>query len=225
MTNSQSTKTRKRPDVTLLQEDSRFKLVQELDFGEIIPFVLRNIKKQSTIKFFYLAINGAALFFLILYAFWGIAKGSFNTGGALLQILAGILAGSILVIPPHELLHGLAYRLLGSRSIRFGADFSQFIFYVTADQFPISRRELTFLALTPFVLINLAGILLAIFLPESRILLWVSLLFCHNIMCIGDFAMVNYAFSKKGKLYTFDDIMKKKSYFFELIPEADSPSP
>jgi hypothetical protein len=41
-----------------------------------------------------------------------------------------------------------------------------------------------------------------------------SLLLSHNIMCIGDFAMFSYALRQNGNLYTYDDIGKKKSYFY-----------
>ena len=119
------------------------------------------------------------------------------------------------MIPPHELLHGLAYRLLGARKIKFGMDLQQFIFYVTADRFPISKKELAVLAMTPFVLINLGLIALTATWISQFTIFSASLLLCHNIMCIGDFAIISYAFSQKGELFTYDDIEKKKSYFFE----------
>jgi len=119
------------------------------------------------------------------------------------------------VIPPHELLHGLAYRILGARNIKFGVDLQQFIFYVTAHRFPISKKELAFLAMTPFVMINLLIIALTAIWASQFTLYSASLLLCHNIMCIGDFAMISYAFSQKGRLYSYDDTELKKNYFFE----------
>ena len=199
----------------MLQEDLSYRMILELDFSEMIPFVLSNIRLRGIIPLFYISINSGFVFFIILYIVWSVRMGPLSAGNIFWQIVAGILAGSIAVIPPHELLHGFAYRILGARKIRFGADFQQFIFYVTADRFPISKRELAFLAMTPFVLMNMVIIALTAAWASHITLFSASLLLSHNIMCIGDFAIISYAFNQKGALYTFDDTVKKKSYFFE----------
>ncbi len=215
MTNSKSGLSKKNPDAETLQQDPAYRIVLELEFDQIIPFVLTNIRKRGFIPLFYISINAAFLFFIILYVIWNVRLGSLSAGKISWQIVAGVLAGSILVIPPHELLHGLAYRILGARKIRFGVDLQQFIFYVTADRFPISKRELAFLAMVPFVIMNLAIISLTAAWASQFTLFSATLLLSHNIMCIGDFAMISYAYSQKGALYTFDDTVKKKSFFFE----------
>lgn len=215
MTIKKSTESKKNPDAETLQKDSRYRKILELDFSEMIPFVLSNIRKRRVIPLLYMTINAVSLLFIIFYAVWSVKSGQLNAGKIFWQIVAGIVAGSILVIPPHEILHGLAYRMLGARKIRFGVDLQQFIFYVTADRFPISRRELAFLALTPFVIINLVIIVVTAGWASQITLFFASLLLSHNIMCIGDFAIVSYAFSQKGELYTYDDTDLKRSYFFE----------
>ncbi|MCK4880761.1 MAG: DUF3267 domain-containing protein, partial [Bacteroidales bacterium] len=150
-----ATESKKKPDAETLQNDPGYRKILELDFSEMIPFVFSNIRKRGVIPLLYMTINAASLLFIILYAVWSVNSGQLKGGRIFWQIITGIVAGSILVIPPHEMLHGLAYRMLGARKIRFGVDLQQFIFYVTADRFPISRRELAFLALTPFVIINM----------------------------------------------------------------------
>jgi len=94
-------------------------------------------------------------------------------------------------------------------------DLHQFIFYVTADRFPISRNELVFLALTPFIAINISAIVITSLWAHQLTLFTSTLLLSHNTMCIGDFAMIAYAFSRKGELITYDDPQKKRSYFYE----------
>jgi hypothetical protein len=130
----------------------------------------------------------------------------------------GVLAGSILIIPFHEVLHGMAYKLVGAPTITYGADFRQMLFYVAADRFVINSREFAVVALAPFVVINLVCLLLMIFLPVQWMIFFLSLLLLHNIMCIGDFAMLSY-FSKNSrlKLFTFDDHKQKVSYIFESV--------
>jgi len=217
MTNTKAGKSKLKPDAETLQENPGYKKVMELEFSEMIPFVLSNIRKRGIIPLFYMMINVAFLIFILIYAIWSFRVGQLSPGRIILQFLAGIVAGSILLIAPHELLHGLAYRVLGARKIRFGVDLQQFIFYVTADRFPISRRELVFLAVTPFVVLNILIIVATAIWATPLTLLFTTLLLSHNLMCIGDFAMISYAYSLKGELYTFDDIEKKRSYFFERI--------
>ena len=206
---------RKIPDAETLQTDPGFKKILELDFDEMIPFVLSNIRKRGLFPLLYLFYNAASLIYMISYIVFGLNGGFLNAGRILGQIVGGILVGSILVIPPHELLHGMAYRILGARKIKFGIDFRQFIFYVTADRFPISRKELVFLALTPFAVINIVVIGSTAIWVQQYILFTVSLLLSHNIMCIGDFAIIGYACSIKKELITYDDPENKKSYFYE----------
>jgi len=217
MTNTKAQGAKKKPDTETLQKDPGYRMILELDFGEMIPFVMKNIKRREGISLVYFMINAATLLLILFYIIWGIRDGIFNGGKILVQIVAGFLAGSILVIPPHELLHGLAYRLLGARKIKFGADLHQFIFYVTADRFPISKKELAFLALTPFFLINLATIVLTTGWATHLTLFSATFLLSHNIMCIGDFAMIAYAYHNKEEILSFDDIQKKKSYFYSKI--------
>lgn len=204
----------KKPDADTLQTDRSFTKILELDFSNMIPFVISNIRKGGMIPLFYMTVNALSLFFIVIYGIWMARSGLSGGGRIFWQIGSGVLAGSLLIIPPHELLHGLAYRILGARKIKFGADMQQFIFYVTADRFPITKGELALLAMTPFVLINLVILVVTIYWMPQILLFSASLLLSHNIMCIGDFAILGYAFSLKSKLYTYDDIEKKKSYFY-----------
>jgi len=55
---------------------------------------------------------------------------------------------------------------------------------------------------------------------QQYILFTVSLLLSHNIMCIGDFAMMGYACSIKKELITYDDPQKKRSYFYVKYGES-----
>jgi len=220
MTIKKSASRRKIQDAETLERDPGYKKILELDFDEMIPFVLSNIRKRGLFPLLYLFYNAASLIFIIFFIALGLNSGLLNAGKILGQIVGGIVVGSILVIPPHELLHGLAYRILGARKIRFGIDLRQFIFYVTADRFPISRKELIFLALTPFIVINMVIIGFTALWVQQYILFTVSLLLSHNIMCIGDFAMMGYACSIKKELITYDDPQKKRSYFYVKYGES-----
>jgi hypothetical protein len=215
MTSRPRNKRPSRPGTGQLREDPHFKQILELDFGEMIPFVLTNIKRRSFISLFYATINIALLLYIITLVIQGLVSDQFTWLMVLKQTFAGIFTGSFLIIPVHELFHGIAYRILGARKIRFGADMQQLVFYVTADRYPVSGSELYFLALLPFVAINLIAIMVFILWVPQFILFGSFMLLCHNIMCIGDYAIVNYVYHQAGKVFSYDVVNERKSYFFE----------
>lgn len=209
----------RKPDAEQLVHDPRYHLALELDFREMIPFVLSNISLKGYFSLFYKVINIALLLLVIVLGIIGLVSSWISWSNLLLQAGTGIVAGSVLIIAPHEMLHGAAYRLLGARSIRFGADLKQFIFYVTADRYPVSGTELCILALTPFVVINAVIIAITACCFPHWFYFSLLLLLSHNVMCIGDFAILNYTQQAKGRIFTYDAPELKKSYFFEEVPE------
>jgi len=210
-------KSEKIPSVEMIEQSPAFHLVMELDFTEMIPFVLTNIRRRSYLSILYVLINLGFLVLAVFVALQGLMDSQLNWSMVFRQSLGGLLAGSILIIPVHELLHGLAYLLLGAAKIRFGADMRQFIFFVTADRCPVSGKGLSFLAMTPFLVINVVTLFVfRTWFPEMALLSIVMLL-CHNIMCIGDFAIVNFVLLARGKIISFDKPEKQKSYFYEEV--------
>jgi len=205
------------PEVEELKNDNSFQQILELDFDDMIPFVISNIRKAGIFSSIYMALNIITLSVLIVLIVYGFLQGWLNWTILIKQFIAGVFAGSILVIPVHELFHGLAYRILGARKIRFGADLQQLIFFVTADRFPISGMEVYFLALLPFAAINALAMAVVILWLPQLIILFGFFLLTHNIMCIGDFAIVNYTLKEAGDIYSFDEVEKKKSYFYKKV--------
>jgi hypothetical protein len=205
------------PSAEKLRSDPGYRQLEVLPFQEMIPFVLTHIREKGLISMIYLIANllmlGAVLAFILL----GIMDHSLTWQRFVWQSVGGVLSGSILVIPLHELLHILAYRLLGAKRISFGADLKQFIFFVTADRFAANGRQIYFLAMIPFVVINVAVVCATILFSSRGALFSGFLLLSHNIMCIGDFAIANYVYRSKGNLYSFDEPENKRSYFFEKV--------
>jgi hypothetical protein len=208
---------RKHPDIETLMTNPAYKKILELDFGNMIPFVMEHIRKKGTPAFVFAGINGAMLMGIPVVIVLGFTGNSLNMTRLLLQALSGIISGSLLIIPVHELIHGLAYRILGAKKIRFGVDLQQLIFFITADRHPVSGMQLGFIALTPFVVINLTTFFIVLFLFPGLLLFSCFFLLTHNIMCIGDFAMINYISRHNRRVYSFDEPEKKISYFYEVV--------
>jgi hypothetical protein len=112
--------------------------------------------------------------------------------------------------------HGI--RLGSSAPGRIGMDLRQYLFYVTAHRYVAGPLQFRIVAVLPFFLITVSLISAIIFLPG----LWkwsMSLfLFVHTTMCAGDFALLNFYLSRRGrKIYTWDDADLKIAYFYQEI--------
>ncbi len=205
------------PDVETLRSNPAYQLVLELGFQDMIPFVMTQIKKKGFFSWLYLTVNLTMLTLALIYSVRGLIDESLTWKRAILQTVTGIAAGSFLIIPIHEMLHGLAYRILGARKIIFGADPGQLIFFVTADRYPVSGNQVHLLTLTPFICINLLTIAAILFLWPGGVLFSAFFLLSHNLMCIGDFAISGFIARTGGKVFTFDEPERKKSYFYKEL--------
>jgi hypothetical protein len=206
-----------------IKNSGDFRLVKELRFSEILKFVLENIILINRVTIFFLIIN---LIFSGLFASL-IAQSIIETGftfqtvtNLLPPLMWGTMAGSIFIIPFHEGLHGIAFKFMGAKKVRFGADLQQFICYAVAADFVAGKKAFTFIALLPFVVINLACIPILLMGGKDEYLFVTCLLLLHNLMCIGDFGMLSYLIKNKDKeMFTFDDLETKTSWFYERIKE------
>ena len=207
-----------KPSVEYVRNSGKFLPIKELRFSEILVFVLENIRIKNVCTEFYLFI---ILFFISILTgitVFGFMHDVFILKTYLACLGWGALAGSILIIPFHEGLHALAFLLIGARKIKFGADLKQMLFYATADNFVAGRKGFFLVALAPFVIINLACLF---FVLNAGLDVWLFLtvmLLLHNIMCIGDFAMLSFFMRHKDKeMYTFDDLETKTAWFYERV--------
>jgi hypothetical protein len=201
-----------------LKDPSEFSLVKVLRHNEIIEFVVDQIRQlRWPMIFFY----GTVLSLLIMIIAFTIGNYAWNyiAWGTYWKFLAlGMASGMLLVIPFHELLHGLAYRLAGAEKIKYGADLKQLLFYASAPGFVAGRKAFYMVAFTPFLILNLLFISGIAWGPVS--IQWGSLvaLFVHSTMCIGDFAMVNFfAAFPTEKIYTYDEAGTGISYFYKKL--------
>ena len=199
-----------------LWNTEKFNHIKTLRYQEIVGFVFENIKLKNGATRWYFSYNLINLILLTSLIIYGLSTGSLVFKTLSKFFLFGLLAGSIAVIPVHEIIHGITYLLHGAPKIFFGADLRQMIFYVASDKYVLNRKGFFRVALSPFIIINLATIFLSIYLNINWCIFALSFLLFHNIMCIGDFAMVSYFLKHKDKeLYTYDDHKEKTSYIFE----------
>jgi hypothetical protein len=199
-----------------LWNSGKYSLLKTLKYQEIVEFVFQNIRHKNPATRWYFGYNLVTLIILATFCIYVHYSGNLNLKFIFKYFLWGLMAGSFLVIPVHEIIHGISYLIQGAPKIFFGADFRQMIFYVSSDKYVISRRDFYLVALSPFIIINLFVLILIFFVDMEIVIFLISFALFHNIMCIGDFAMVSYFSHHKDKeLYTYDDHKERTSYIFE----------
>lgn len=199
-----------------LHENGKYEIIETVDYRNILWFVIKYIKANVLVMhFFYFFLILTVLVFIFFSTMMVVnyEMGFFPLlGRAVLYITLSMVP----IIPLHELLHGLAFKLMGAGKLIFGANFKEMIFYVTANRFVLNKRQFFMLALTPFVIFSIA--LIALLLANDLYIQWIAslLLAFHTSCCIGDFGLMAYfsTHSKGLDLYTYDDVSTKTTYFF-----------
>lgn len=120
----------------------------------------------------------------------------------------------VVVLPLHELLHAVAYWLVGARDIRWGYSVSMAAVWVIAHRYVAAAGPFIFVALVPFVVINAALIATAILVPQLA-LFFLFVLLWHLHGCAGDWSLLNFIWLHRERgFWTYDDAVEGKSYFF-----------
>jgi hypothetical protein len=199
-----------------LEDHSKYRLIIEVPYDELIPFILDYLRRKSWVNAFFWSICLITLLTALRIRI-DIA-GYFPFREIFIHSLLGMIILPLLSIPLHEILHIIPYYISGARKIRVGMDLKQYLFYVTAHRYVAGPVQFRIVAVLPFILITAGLVSLILYLPG----LWkwsLSLfLFIHTTMCAGDFALLNFYHLRKGrKIFTWDDADIKIAYFYEEI--------
>jgi hypothetical protein len=195
-------------------EANGYVLLDEMKHVEIIPFVKKFIRKGTWSSYiYYLSVIGS--FSLLLFFCVKLHHSeNYPVYKILLRISLGVLL-TFTLVPFHEWIHGLAYKLQGAKNTSYDVHLKKFYFLAIADKFVTSKREFKIIALAPFLIISIT-LLMVSFLTEDpwKVTLFTTLLI-HSIACSGDFALLSYfEFNKKKNVVTYDDKENKVSFFY-----------
>lgn len=171
---------------------------EEWHVENVLDFVRREFQNPTILLQLFL---GFQLITLLVPAYFFVAyflAGEVNSW--LMEMVLPFVLGLLSLFPItiiHELIHGFFYRICGAKKVKYGANFRKLIFHASAPGAVLKDRQLSIVALAPFVIINLCIILVMLF-TTSFWWWWASgLLFMHTQGCVGDFSMVNF-FIRKG---------------------------
>jgi hypothetical protein len=203
------------PSISELFDESQFEKVIELEHSDIKRFVIDQVQKRSRMIVLYSVYQFAMLFFaagLLGYSLFKTFKGDSH----ILVIIAVSLAfGFSVLIVFHELIHGVAFKIVGAPKVSYGGYIRKMLFYAEADRFVANRKQFTIVALAPLTvikLLTLAGCF--IFLGEPIFWFFISTMCLHSLFCAGDIALLSFFYQSSDEYFTFDDKPAKKSYYF-----------
>ena len=198
-----------------IMNNPAYSQVEVLPYEEVIPFVFKNIRQCNLATLLFYIANAIFLISLVVYILSSFFTGGYSFGNLLLSGLLGFIVFPILLVPLHEILHAMVYKVIGAPRIKIGMSLSQYVFYVAADKFVAGFYEMIFVALAPFVLISAMLVYLFLVVDSSISTAILMSLFAHGTMCIGDFAVLSFFFENgRSKLFTFDLYEEKKAYFY-----------
>lgn len=181
---------------------------------ELVAFILPFMKHKN--RFIVLYKVGAYLPFLVLFGTLGYMLGS---GTGKLEYLSAVFyafGAALLLIPIHEVIHGIAYKWLGAPKVSYGVVWKKLVFYAQADRFVVGYKQFIIVALAPFVVIGVALLIAMLFANVQWSIFLLTLLSIHNGLCAGDFALMSYFFENRDKeMVTYDDEAEGKTYFYQ----------
>lgn len=130
---------------------------------------------------------------------------------------AALVTLFVIVLPLHELVHAVAYRLAGARDVRWDYSARMLAVWVVAHRFVVDARTFVFVALAPFVVINAVLIVGAMLWPSIAVFLLFVLLW-HLHGSSGDWALLNFVWlHRAGGVWTYDDADAARSWFYGRV--------
>lgn len=206
-----------RLSVDQLADASRFEEMVRLDLHTLVDFVTQYYYKRITpVVMAHYVFSFLTLAAWVASCWWG----GLDFDQWAVSLGWGVLL-FIILLPLHEAIHGLAYTAFGARDVRYGILPKHFVVYAVAHHFVADRREFTWVALAPFLVISAGLAVLALALPQFQQVLLAALMF-HTSGTSGDFAMLNYLHvHKRRTLYTYDDADNKITYFHAALDKGE----
>ena len=200
----------------MLRNPDEFELLTCVSHRNLKAFIVEQVMtggKHLRAYSVYQALMIVLLAVLMYFAGFAAARGNLLPFRYLGLSLVFSATGLIVI---HELIHALAFRMMGISNLKFGAQWKKFIFYVAADCEVVDYRSFRVVALAPLVVVkvlSLAGIVLwwnspLVFLPASVMAI-------HSFFCGGDMAlMAYYRIHADKEIYSFDEVASKTTWFY-----------
>jgi len=189
-------------------------LIDQLGHQELVPFIQTYIRKWTKFSVVYYCCN------LLIFGLTGyLLVSDFNSENysfaKKFTSFSYGLALALLLLPLHEYIHVLAYKMNGAVNTSYDANLRKFYFMALADKFVANKREFQIVALAPFLTISSILIGSIFLVNENWILTIMATLLAHTAMCSGDFGLLSYFDYHRDKdIVTYDEVESNISYFY-----------
>lgn len=202
--------------ITRLKEEGH--LITTLEHNKVLEFLNTTMKEE--VSFVYACFS---IYMIIISVSFSIMSGwSFyqlivnKDISPILSIGIGALFSFSLMIIVHELIHAMAYKLVGGKNIYFGSQIKKFVFYAASDKHVYNGHQFYMVAIAPFLVVNLIGIILCVINFEYFFYI-LTILSTHTLFCSGDFAFLNFISKYNlNEFYTYDCRTERKSFYYIL---------
>jgi hypothetical protein len=189
-----------------------------MSHDEIVEFIKPWLKKKNVYTRTYNYTLMSGLFIISSYFSYTFFAGEFQMK-AVSDLFLGSALG-FLVIPLHEWLHGIAYKMMGAPKVDYRANWKKLVFYAAADGYTAGYKEFRFVALLPFSVISILGLTVMVWSGFEWAVLMFGLILSHVACCGGDFGLLSYMYEHKDRgIVTLDDMAKKETLFMVIQDE------
>jgi hypothetical protein len=195
----------------LLTSPERYALIENIDHAAIMGPINTYLKKLTPITI------GYGVVVLAGFVAWFVAMVNGMSQSGLwpaVQPFLGLFIGAFVLIPVHELIHIIAYRLCGARQATMQFDPKTLVALAVADRFVATGRQFYVIAAAPSVVLCGLCVLVALLVP-SVAFVCIGAFAAHAMAALGDWALFNLAWlNRDAEVYTFDDVAARRTYFF-----------
>jgi hypothetical protein len=200
----------------LLKNKNQYKNVLSImDSSEWLLFITTFIRRKNLITRIYWTYLLIGLIG-VSYIFFNYELVSIESRFWIVGITGGLLL-SLLVTPVlHELIHSLAFKFFGAKSIKFKWNWSLFRFNIQANDFVLSKNRFYFICGFTFILFSILPFALAFYADGILLFTLLSLSFFHALYAMKDLAICSYLY-KFPNCYIYSS-EENKTIFYKSIP-------
>jgi hypothetical protein len=190
----------------------RARLIEVLDHCNLVPAINAFLRRGKPVLAAYILVNLLSFAVVVLW----IRIGQAHWGDRLAYAGSGLAVGYLVLVPIHEAVHGLAYRICGAQNVRIHIRWRTLTAYCTADGFAISGKQFLLVCLAPFAVISPFLLMAGALLPKVAPLIGGALVL-HTGACSGDFGMVALTLRHKvDSFWIYDSNGEGKTYIYDI---------
>jgi len=190
------------PTIRQLSKAKRYEVLLEIPHDETAERLRPYMAEGSWIVALYWLLGLAALVLLITL----VVRSAAGLLVAASLACAGMVGAWIVLLPVHESLHAVVYRILGARDVKVVYQLARLAAFCIADRAVVGGRRFLLITIAPVVVLNallVGGVAMTAGIP--RIVLAGALLL-HLGACSGDLALVQFLWiHRASQVWTWDD--------------------